>query len=81
MATTPTTPTTIPPHQRESIGLKHASAGSSLLNAFDLTKVGLGGTLSVGIFLVVGYVAKSIAGPSVILSVIIAAIIAFLAGL
>lgn len=58
-----------------------ASVGSSLLCVFDLTKVGLGGTLSVGIFLIVGYVAKSIAGPSVILSVIIAAVIAFLAGL
>lgn len=53
---------------------------SRVLNTFDLTKVGLGGTLSVGIFLIVGYIAKSVAGPSVILSVIIAAIIAFLAG-
>lgn len=75
------TPTTITSNQRQPMRSMAPSTDEKLLNVFDLTRVGLGGTLSVGIFLVIGYVAKSIAGPSVILSVIIAAIIAFLAGL
>lgn len=50
------------------------------LNTFDLTGYGLSATLAIGIFLIVGYVAKFVAGPSVILSIIIAAICSFLAG-
>lgn len=61
--------------------MTHASEALPELGTFDLTKVGLGGTLCVGVFLIIGHVAKTIAGPAVILSVIIAAIIAFLAGL
>lgn len=52
----------------------------SAATVYDLTGVGLSATLAIAVFLMVGYVAKSVAGPSVIISIIIAALIAFLAG-
>lgn len=50
------------------------------LNTFDLAKIGVSSTLAVAVFILVGYVVRQIAGPSTILSVLIAALIAFLAG-
>lgn len=50
------------------------------LTIFDLVQVGLSSTLSIGVFITIGYVIRSVSGPSVILSITIAAVVAFLAG-
>lgn len=49
-------------------------------NVFDLVKVGLSSTFAISIFIGIGYVVKHVAGPSTILSVLLAAIIAYLVG-
>lgn len=50
------------------------------LNTFDLVKVGLSSTFAISVFIGVGYVVKHVAGPSVILSAVFAAFIAYSAG-
>lgn len=50
------------------------------LNVFDLVKVGLSSTIAIVVFIGIGYVVKYVAGPSAILSILIAAFIAYLVG-
>lgn len=50
-------------------------------NAFDLGCVGLSSTFAIVIFIVIGHVIRNVAGPSTILSVLLAALIAFLVGM
>lgn len=52
----------------------------NMLSIFDLTNIGLSATLAIGVFLIVGYVIRHIAGPAAILSIIIAAVCSYLAG-
>jgi len=51
-----------------------------VLNIFDLTALGIGATLGCGVYVLAGTVAKSIAGPAVVLSFIVAAIVSSFSG-
>ena len=51
------------------------------LTLFDLTFLGIGATMGVGIYVLAGAVAKDVAGPSVVLSFLVAGIASSLSGL
>lgn len=50
------------------------------MNLFDLANVGLSSTLAIAVFIGIGYVVRHVAGPSAIVSVLVATIIAYLVG-
>ncbi|XP_022163272.1 cationic amino acid transporter 2-like [Myzus persicae] len=52
-----------------------------VLTFFDLTALGTGCTLGCGVYVLAGAVAKSIAGPAVVLSFVIAAVVSAFSGL
>lgn len=56
------------------------SALARVLNVVDLTMLGVGSTLGLGVYVLAGQVANNTAGPAVLLSFVFAAIASFFAG-
>uniref|UniRef100_A0A7C8YI61 Cationic amino acid transporter C-terminal domain-containing protein n=1 Tax=Opuntia streptacantha TaxID=393608 RepID=A0A7C8YI61_OPUST len=70
-----------PDQELNQVRLRSGADMKRKLSWFDLVALGMGGMLGVGVFVTTGPVARSISGPAVFISYIIAGISAFLSSM
>ncbi|XP_070561464.1 high affinity cationic amino acid transporter 1-like [Ptychodera flava] len=58
-----------------------ASSSKTSLSMFEMTKLGVGNHIGIGVFIIVGQVASGMGGPSTLISLTIAAVASLLTGL